>query len=84
MVTEKKGEAAVIDIEQWANRITSPIDPKARASVYYDADSNTYVLRLEKGSRVILFRLSEAQIQTPSREGECVKILKGKVRDLAG
>lgn len=84
MITEKKGEAAVMEIEQWANRITGSIDPKTRASVFHDADSNTYVLRIEKGSRVILFRLSEAQIQTPSREGECEKILKGKVKDLAG
>lgn len=84
MITEKRGEAAVADLERWADRIAKSVDDRVGATVYYDADSSTYVLRLEKGSRVILFRLSEAQVQTPSREGECEKILKGKVKDLAG
>jgi len=83
MVTERKGEAAVVEIEAWANRIIRPIDEKAQASVYYDGDSNTYVLRLSKGSRVLLFRLSEAQVQTPGREEECEKILKRKIKDLS-
>lgn len=82
MVTDKKGEAAVTAIEQWANRITSAVDAKARVSVYYDSDSNTYVLRVEKGSYVILFRLSEAQVQTTEREAECEKILRSKIKDL--
>lgn len=82
MITDKKGEAAVTELEEWANRITSALDSKARASAYYDADSSTYVLRLEKGNRVILFRLSEAQIQTAQREAECEKILRSKIKDL--
>lgn len=82
MITDKKGEDAVTAIERWANRITSALDAKARASAYYDADSSTYVLRLEKGNRVILFRLSEAQIQTAQREAECEKILRSKIKDL--
>lgn len=82
MVTDKKGEAAVTAIEQWANRIAGAVDAKARVSVYYDADSSTYVLRLEKGSLVILFRLSEAQVQTTEREAECEKILRSKIKGL--
>ena len=79
MVTEKKGEEAVKDIEQWANRIASALNDKIQASVYHDPDSSTYVLRLAKGNRVLLFRLSEAQVGTPGREQECEKIVKRKI-----
>jgi len=83
MVTGKQGEAAVSEIEEWANRIVRSMDEKMQASVYYDGDSSTYVLRLARGSRVLLFRLSEAQVQTPRREEECEKILKRKIKDLS-
>ena len=82
MVTDKKGEEAVPYIEEWANRIAQSIDRQVQASVYYDGDSNTYVLRLAKENHVLLFRLSETQVQTPEREEECAKILKGKIKDL--
>ena len=84
MVTNKQGEEAVSEIELWANRITVSMDPKMQASTYYDADSSTYVLRLAKGSHVLLFRLSEAQLRTPEREEECERILKRKIKDLSG
>jgi len=83
MVTGKQAEAAVSEIEEWANRIVRSMDEKMQASVYYDGDSSTYVLRLARGSRVLLFRLSEAQVQTPRREEECEKILKRKIKDLS-
>lgn len=83
MLTEKRGEAAVSEIEQWANRITTSVDKQMAASVYYDEDSSTYVLRLAKGNHVLLFRLSEAQINTPGREEECEKTLRKKIKDLA-
>ena len=83
MVTDKRGEAAVVEIEQWANRITRSEDERVEASVYYDGDSSTYVLRLAKGIRVLLFRLSEAQVKTPEREEECEKVLKRKIKDLS-
>jgi len=83
MITDKQGEEAVTEIELWANRIASFTDPKAQASAYYDADSSTYVLRLAKGNRVLLCRMSEAQSRTPEREEECEKILKRKTKDLA-
>ncbi len=79
MLTEKKGEEAALEIEQWANRIASLVNDKVQASVYHDPDSSTYVLRLAKGNRVLLFRLSEAQVETPGREQECEKILKRKI-----
>lgn len=84
MVTAKQGEAAVSEIEAWANRIADSTDRTVRISVYHDADSNTYVLRLERGSRVLLFRLSEAQVRTAAREEECEKILARKVKELSG
>lgn len=83
MITEKKGEAAVSEIEQWANRITISMDKKMEVSVYHDADSSTYVVRLAKGNRVLLFRLSETQVNTPEREEECEKILRGKIKSLS-
>jgi hypothetical protein len=83
LITDKQAEAAVSDIEQWAGRLAASIDPKVQASVYYDADSSTYVLRLAKGSRVLLFRLSDAQVSAVEREAECEKILTRKIKDLS-
>ena len=71
-----------MQVEQWANRIAQSIDLQVQASVYYDGDSNTYVLRLAKGSHVLLFRLSEAQVTTPERKEECEKTLRKKITDL--
>ena len=82
MVTNQKGEAAVSDIEKWANKIARSMDERLEASVYFDGDSSTYVMRLAKGSRILVFRYSEAQVQTPERESECEKILRRKVKDL--
>jgi len=82
MLTDKQAEAAVDDLEAWANRVVRSTDPGTEASIYYDGDSSTYVIRLARGSRVLLFRLSEAQVRTPGREKECEDTLKRKVRDL--
>jgi hypothetical protein len=84
MITEKRGDAAVAELALWANRIARAVDERVGASVYYDADSSTYVLRLEKGSHVLLFRLSESQVHTSSRETECERTLKRKTKDLVG
>lgn len=62
--------------------MTNTIDPGIEISVYADPDSSTYVLRLARGSHVLLFRLSEAQVQSPEREGECEKTLRAKIKDL--
>jgi hypothetical protein len=85
MITDKRGESAISSIEQWVNRITRSTGEHVEAtSSYYDGDSNTYVLRLVKGSRVLLFRLSEAQIHTPEREPECEKVVRTKIKSLSG
>jgi len=82
MLTDKKSEAAVEELERWAREVVRSADPEAAASIYYDGDSSTYVIRVARGSRVLLFRLSEAQVQTPGREKECEDTLKKKVSDL--
>jgi len=83
LITDKTGEAAGVDIEHWARRAAASVDGDVGISVYYDGDSSTYVLRLAKENRVLLFRFSEAQVQTAKREDECVKILKRKIKDLS-
>ncbi|HEY6198843.1 MAG TPA: hypothetical protein VI231_09550 [Candidatus Binatia bacterium] len=82
MITDKRGEAAAGDIERWAGRIIEAAGAGADVSVYYDGDSSTYVLRLARGSHVLLFRLSEAQVHTPAREAECEKTLRTKLKNL--
>ena len=82
MITSRRGEAASADIERWAKEIIAAVDPRADISVYHDADSSTYVVRLARASRVLVFRFSEAQIYTPEREGECEKTLKTKLKNL--
>jgi hypothetical protein len=82
VITAKQGEAASSDIEKWANRIAAQVDANVTVDVYYDGDSNTYVLRLVKGSRVLVFRLSESQTSTGGRETECERTLQRKIKDL--
>ena len=82
MLTTQEGEAACYDIEQWANRITRQSDEDAAVQVFYDADSNTYILRLAKKARVLVFRLSVAQVREPGREAECERTLQRKLKDL--
>lgn len=82
MITGKQGEAASSEIQEWANRIATPVDSAVAVEVYYDQDSSTYVLRLAKDARVLLFRLSESQVHTAGREAECERTLKRKIKDL--
>jgi hypothetical protein len=82
MLTSNRGDEGSGEIEAWANRVAQSVDPAVNVQVYFDADSNTYVLRLEKGARVLVFRLSEAQVHTPGRESECQRTLQRKIKDL--
>ncbi len=82
MLTDKKGEAAARDIEKWANRIATRLDEGLKIDVYDEADSNTYVLRLAKEARVLIFRLSGSQVRTDGREVECERTLQRKIQDL--
>jgi hypothetical protein len=82
VITAKPGEAASSDIQDWANRVAAELDAAIAVDVYYDTDSSTYVLRLVKGARVLVFRLSEAQVNTSGREAECERTLRRKIKDL--
>jgi hypothetical protein len=82
VISAKKGEDASSDIQDWANRVAGLVDRAVTVDVYYDGDSSTYVLRLVKGSRVLVFRLSEAQVSTFGREAECERTLQRKIKDL--
>lgn len=83
MLTDKKGETAAREIEDWANRIAARLDEGVIVAVYDEADSNTYVLRLAKGARVLIFRLSGSQVRTDGREAECERTLQRKIQDLS-
>lgn len=83
MITQHVGEAALPDLEEWANAIIRSEDDTVKAvESYHDADSNTYVIRLTRGARVLLFRLSEAQVHTAGREPECEKTLRNRVKEV--
>ena len=82
MVTAHEGEAGCSEIEQWANRIAKQSDEDTAVQVFYDADSNTYILRLAKAARVLVFRLSVAQVRGSGREIECERTLQRKSKDL--
>ena len=82
MLTSKKGEAAARDIQVWANGIAKQLDETVNVEVLYDADSSGYLLRLIKGARVLLFRLSDAQVHGAGREAECERTLRRKIKDL--
>ena len=82
MISAKQGEDASSDIQEWANRVAGLVDSAVTVDIYYDGDSSTYVLRLAKGSRVLVFRLSEAQVSTSGREAECERTLQRKIKDL--
>jgi hypothetical protein len=82
MLTEERGDAAAPALAEWANRVARQVDEQVTISVDYDGDSNTFLLRLIKGSRVRLFRLSESQVHVSGREAECERTLQRKIRDL--
>jgi len=82
MLAEKKGDAAALEVAAWANRVARQIDQQVTVDVDYDGDSNTFLLRLVKGSRVLLFRLSESQVHISGREAECERTLQRKIKDL--
>jgi hypothetical protein len=82
MLTAKEGEAASREIEDWANQIAGHVDQAVSVNVFRDGESSTYVLRLAKGARVLIFRLSAAQVHSDGREAECERTLLRKIQDL--
>jgi hypothetical protein len=83
MLTDKRREEGAQEITAWARPIVQAADEEAAVSVTDDhPDSNTYLIRLAKGARVLLFRLSYAQAHSDGREAECERTLRRKIRDL--
>lgn len=82
MLSQHRGEAAAPDLANWAREITRRTDPEVDAQVEFEADSNTFILRLTKGARVLIFRLSQTQVYTDGREAECERTLVRKIKDL--
>jgi len=82
MLSDKRGDAAAPEIETWAKQIAKRVDPAVDVTVEFDGDSNTFILRLVKASRVLIFRFSESQVHTDERELECERTLNRKIKDL--
>ena len=82
MLSTKRGEAAAIELQSWAQEIAKRADPAVETQVEFESDSNTFILRLAKGARVLIFRLSQSQVHTDGREAECERTLLRKIRDL--
>ena len=82
MLSSQRDDAAAAEIQRWAAEIARRIDSDISITVEFDADSNTFILRLIKGSRVLIFRFSEAQVHTDGREAECERTLNRKIKDL--
>jgi hypothetical protein len=82
MLSAQAGDAASPELQSWAQRITERIDPAVNVTVEFEADSNTYIVRLLKEPRVLIFRLSASQVHGEGREAECERTLNRKIKDL--
>jgi hypothetical protein len=83
MLTDKRRHEGAREIASWAKRVVLTLETEVAVSVTDDhPDSNTYLIRLAKGARVLLFRLSYAQAHTDGREAECERTLRRKIQDL--
>ena len=83
MLTDKRRDEAARELADWAKEISLTVDKDITVDVRDDyPDSNTYLIRLGKGARVLLFRLSYAQAHTDGREVECERTLRRKIKDL--
>ena len=82
MLSEQRGDAASPELQAWAARVAKPIDPELKVQVEFDADSNTFIVRLSKNARVLIFRFSQPQVHSDGREAECEKTLNRKIKDL--
>ncbi|HVO95112.1 MAG TPA: hypothetical protein VMT22_19815 [Terriglobales bacterium] len=82
MLSAQRDKAAIPELQSWAARVIKPIDPEIAVQVEFEADSNTFIVRLSKGARVLIFRFSQSQVHTDGREAECERTLNRKVKDL--
>ena len=82
MLSVQRGDAASPALQRWAQEIIQRTDPVIGVTVDFEADSNTYILRLVKDPRVLIFRLSASQVHGDGREAECERTLHRKIKDL--
>jgi len=82
MLSTLRGDAASPQIQVWAAQIVKQTDAEVDVAVLFEEDSNTYIVRLGKGARVLIFRLSTSQVHTDGREAECERTLQRKIKDL--
>ena len=82
MLSSQRGHAATPELQTWAQAVTTRADPAIETAVIFEDDSNTFILRLAKGARVLIFRLSASQVYGDGRESECERTLNRKIKDL--
>jgi hypothetical protein len=82
MLSAQRRDAAIPELQSWAEQIVERVDPAVAVRVEFDSDSNTFLLRVAKDARVLIFRLSQSQIHTDGREAECERTLQRKIKDL--
>ena len=82
MLSAQRGDAASVDLQRWAQEIAGRLDPDIDVTVESESDSNTYIVRLVKDPRVLIFRLSASQVHMDGREAECERTLHRKIKDL--
>ena len=82
MLSSQRGNASTSDLQVWAQEVAQRADPAVETAVLFEEDSNTFILRLAKGARVLVFRLSASQVYSDGRESECERTLNRKIKDL--
>jgi len=82
MLSSRRGATAVPQLLSWAQAITKRADPEIDVQVEFEDDSHTFILRLAKDARVLIFRLSQSQVYSDGREIECQRTLLRKIKDL--
>jgi hypothetical protein len=82
MLSARRGDLASPELQTWAQAVARQDDPAIGVTVEFEADSNTYIVRLVKEPRVLIFRLSASQVHGDGRETECERTLHRKIKDL--
>lgn len=82
MLSTRRGDAASPELQAWAAEIAKRFDPAISVTVEFESDSGTFIVRLVKEPRVLIFRLSQSQIHGEGREAECERTLHRKIKDL--
>jgi hypothetical protein len=82
MLATRRGDAASPELQAWASGVAKHVDPAVSVTVEFEADSNTFIVRLVKEPRVLIFRLSQSQVHGDGREAECERTLNRKIKDL--